>query len=384
MSIQNTSADNQFNPPQGLFTLKRLPYRPKELLRAWDASDEYLLEQFAAESVLTNAKILIINDSFGALAVALHTFKPSALSDSYLSQQATRLNLTANKLPIDSINLLTSLDTLNGIYDWVLIKAPKTLALLEDELIRLRPHINTNTQVLVVAMQKNLPSSVWLLLERLLGKTTTLLTKKKAKLIKVSPHNDLPLINSPYPVYYTLENRDYVITNHANVFSRDSLDIGTRFFLQHLPKQTQAKDIIDLGCGNGVVGLCAAVQNPQATVHFVDESYMAIASAKETMQRAFNNSRDAHYYFTDGLTEFASDFADLILCNPPFHQQHTIGDHIALSLFQQAKRVLRKGGQLWVIGNRHLGYSVALNRLFGGHKIIASNAKFIIWQTHKL
>ena len=29
--------------PQGEFTLKRLPPRKRELLRAWDAADEYLL-----------------------------------------------------------------------------------------------------------------------------------------------------------------------------------------------------------------------------------------------------------------------------------------------------------------------------------------------------
>jgi 16S rRNA (guanine1207-N2)-methyltransferase len=44
---------------------------------------------------------------------------------------------------------------------------------------------------------------------------------------------------------------------------------------------------------------------------------------------------------------------DLILCNPPFHQQNTIGSHIAMRMFKQARQVvLRSGGELWVIGNR--------------------------------
>jgi 16S rRNA (guanine1207-N2)-methyltransferase len=80
----------------------------------------------------------------------------------------------------------------------------------------------------------------------------------------------------------------------------------------------------------------------------------------------------------DGLDDFESASADLILCNPPFHQQNTVGDQIAVSLFKQSRKVLRKGGELWVIGNRHLNYHVNLNQLFGNHSIVASNAKFVI------
>ncbi|WP_338024440.1 methyltransferase [Bathymodiolus japonicus methanotrophic gill symbiont] len=54
------------------------------------------------------------------------------------------------------------------------------------------------------------------------------------------------------------------MTNHANVFSHKNLDIGTRFFLEHLPKGNQYQQVIDLGCGNGVVGLVFAASNLDA------------------------------------------------------------------------------------------------------------------------
>jgi 23S rRNA (guanine1835-N2)-methyltransferase len=68
----------------------------------------------------------------------------------------------------------------------------------------------------------------------------------------------------------------------------------------------------------------------------------------------------------------------LIVCNPPFHQQHTVGDYIALSMFKQAKRVLKKSGEFWVIGNRHLDYLQSLKKLFGQVSLVASNPKFVI------
>jgi 16S rRNA (guanine1207-N2)-methyltransferase len=379
MSIKT---DNQLRVAQGEFELNRLPKRPLELLRAWDAADEYLLKVLAEDlQTSADARILIVNDSFGALAVALNTFQPQAVSDSYLSQEATRLNLGANNLPEHSVTLINSLEPLEGHFDLVLIKVPKTLALLEDQLIRLQPHLLPSTAIIVAGMIKTLPPSVWKLLERLVGPTTTALARKKARLIFSSPDQDLVIPVSPYPVCYQLEESDYLISNHANVFSRDSLDIGTRFFLQYLPSSQDSIDIIDLGCGNGLLGLMAAKLNPAATVHFVDESFMAVASAKENFYRAFGQQRNATFHVGDGLKDFELASADLILCNPPFHQHNTIGDQLANSMFNQSKKVLRKGGQLWIIGNRHLNYHINLNRLFGDHSVVAANAKFIILKT---
>jgi len=364
---------------QGEFELNRLPKRPLELLRAWDAADEYLLNTLAEDlKPSADTRILIVNDSFGALAVALSSFKPHAVSDSYLSQQATRLNFSENGLPENCVKLINSLEPLQGSFDLVLIKVPKTLALLEDQLIRLHPHLLPSTQIIVAGMIKTLPPSIWKMLERLVGPTSTRLAKKKARLIFVSPDPDLVVPDSPYPVCYQLEETDYLISNHANVFSRESLDIGTRFFLRHLPVIKGACDIIDLGCGNGLLGLIAAERNPQATIHFVDESFMAVASAKENFYRAFGQERNATFRVGDGLKDFEPASADLILCNPPFHQQNTIGDQIASSLFKDSRKVLKTGGQLWVIGNRHLNYHINLNQLFGKHTVVASNAKFVI------
>ena len=371
--------ENLLRVGQGEFELNRLPKRPLELLRAWDAADEYLLNTLSEDlKPSTDARILIFNDSFGALAVALSSFQPQTVSDSYLSQQATRLNLAANSLSEQSVKLVNSLESLQGDFDLVLIKVPKTLALLEDQLIRLHPHLLPSTQIIVAGMIKTLPPSIWKMLERLVGPTTTALARKKARLIFASPDPELVTPANPYPVCYRLEDSDYLISNHANVFSRDSLDIGTRFFLQHLPVRQGNCDIIDLGCGNGLLGLMAAERNPSATVHFVDESFMAVASAKENFCRIFGQERSVTFNVGDGLDDFESASADLILCNPPFHQQNTVGDQIAISMFKQSRTVLRKGGELWVIGNRHLNYHANLNRLFGNHSIVASNAKFVI------
>jgi len=371
--------ENKMQAPQGQFELKRLPSRRRELLRAWDGADLYLLKQ-VAETIETGPQTrpLIVNDAFGALSVALADMRPQAWSDSYLSQQATLKNLAANDIPEDWVSLVPSTETPIGPFNLVLIKLPKTLALLEDELIRLRPQLAPDARVIAAGMVKHLPASARDMFARLIGPTTSSLTWKKARLLIAEPDASLPLPTNPYPQTYPLEGTDYQLTNHANVFSRDHLDIGTRLFLKHLPGREDARDIIDLGCGNGVVGLIAAERNPQATLHFVDESFQAVASAEANFRRAFGDERAAEFHVGDRLNGFEPASADLILCNPPFHQQAAVGSQIAGSMFTQSRKVLRPGGELWVVGNRHLDYQKALKRLFGNVQVVASNAKFVV------
>jgi len=374
-----TMTETTMQVAQGQFHVQRFPVEKGNKLRAWDAADEYLLNDVAAKLALfEHPRVLLINDSFGALAVALHAVQPCSVSDSFISQQASVANLALNALPVDAVQLFNSLQLPTGEFDFILIKVPKTLAYLEDILIRLQSVLKPDTQLIVAGMVKNLPASVWQTVARLVGRTVPSKAVKKARLIYAKPDNQrtVPTANL-YPVIYQLENTDYQICNHANVFSHKNLDIGTRFFLQHLPQDNKYQQVVDLGCGNGIVGLIFAANNPNAQLHFIDESFMAVASAKQNFEHAFKG-RKAIFTDADALTDFAPDCIDLVLCNPPFHQQTAIGDHIAMRMFQQAKSVLRTGGELWVIGNRHLGYQASLKKYFASVGLVASNAKFII------
>lgn len=371
--------------PQGTFNLQLFPVRPKETLRAWDAADEYLLAEVAEMELDSQCRILLLNDSFGALSCALSPFKPVSISDSYIAQQATLANLALNHISAEQITLRHSLEPAGdkgSSFDLVLLKVTKSLAQLEDQLHRIRPYLHPHTRVIAGGMVKSIHTSTLKLFEALTGPTRTSLARKKARLIFCDPDLTLQPPQNSYPRTYQLEGSEFQITNHANVFSREKLDIGTRFFIQHLPDDDRYENIIDLGCGNGVVGLIAAEKNPAAKLHFADESYMAVASAEANFRAAWPD-RDAGFTVTDCLRGYPSGNYDLILNNPPFHQQNTVGDFIAWQMFRESHRVLQQHGALWVIGNRHLGYHVKLKRLFGNCQTIASNNKFVILKAIK-
>lgn len=370
--------------PQGEFCLSRYPVNKKEKLRAWDAADEYLLNYFNEEyeGLIKENNILIVNDSFGALAVALSKFKPTVWTDSLLAQEGTLHNYSDNKLSHENITVKNSIETPDGNYGFVLIKIPKSLALLEDQLIRIKSLVSTETKIIAAGMAKSIHTSTLKLFEKYIGITKTSLAKKKSRLIFCESEEDIHIVNSPYPKSYILENTEHTIINHANVFSRESLDIGSRFFLQHIPQSDKYKTIIDLGCGNGVIGLIAAEKNPQAKILFLDVSFMAIESARQTFEYSLNTSerskQKALFQVADCLSGLEANSADLILNNPPFHQDNAVGDEVAWKMFQQSKVVLKQNGELYVIGNRHLGYHIKLKKIFGNCEVVATNKKFVI------
>lgn len=84
-----------------------------------------------------------------------------------------------------------------------------------------------------------------------------------------------------------------------------------------------------------------------------------------------------------GWPESPADSVDLVLNNPPFHSHQATTDTTAWRMFTGARRALRPGGELWVIGNRHLGYHLKLRRLFGNSQLVASGPKFVVLKAVK-
>ena len=368
--------------PFAQLDLIRQPEQQNEPLQAFDAADEYLLNHLAEQALPVNSRVLVLNDSFGALAISLvNTMKVSSSSDSFLATQALQKNLVRNGFGYDATSIIPADQPLIGPFDCVLIRVPKTLALLEEQLIRLQGQLAPGANVIAGAMVKHLPRAAGDLLERYVGPVQASLAVKKARLLTATPEAKAPF-TSPYPSRYVLDEPRIELLNHANVFCREGLDIGTRAFLPHLPKNLGSARVADLGCGNGVLAIASALSNPQAHYTLVDESFMAVQSARENWHAALGD-RDVIVRADDGLAGQPQDSLDVVLCNPPFHQQQVVGDFLAWRMFQQARDALVVGGALYIVGNRHLGYHSKLAKLFRGVEQVAATPKFVILKARK-
>jgi 23S rRNA (guanine1835-N2)-methyltransferase len=368
--------------PFAALDLIRQPEQRNEPLQAFDAADEYLLAHVHEQGIGADSRLLVLNDGFGALACSLASHCQVVSSgDSHLGHLALQKNLLRNGLTAEKVRFVPASETAQGPYDWVLIRVPKTLALLEEQLIRLHGQLAPNARVVAGAMIKHLPRAAGDLLEKYIGPVQASLAVKKARLLLCTPENKAAPV-SPYPTRYRLDKPALELINHANVFCRDGLDIGTRAFLPHLPRHLDARRVADLGCGNGVLGIAYALDSPQAELTLVDESYMAVQSAQQNWRAALGD-RPVTIRAADGLAEQPADSLDLVLCNPPFHQQQVVGDFLAWRMFQQARAALVSGGELWIVGNRHLGYHAKLARLFRSVEQVAANPKFVVLKARK-
>jgi len=379
-------------------SLSRFPVeQTNRSLQAWDAADEYLINYLNENNLLNNTdntkaqEILVFNDSFGAISLSCSIQKVYSVNDSYISHQGLLYNQQVNQtclLQNNNVTLLSSLAKLPCNVNIILYKIPKSKSLLIAQLMQIKNIMHENTLFIAAARAKDIHSSTLKLFEKYIGDTTTSLAVKKARLV-FCKKNQMAEFNNPFPTVWPLENTHFTISNHANVFAREQLDLGARFFLQHLPKVKSNARVIDLGCGNGVIGLsllanqAVSVQNSML-VTFIDESYMAVASAKDNIENNLPNlSTQCKFINNDCLTNIVSESTDLILCNPPFHQQQAVTDHIAWQMFKDSYRVLKKDGELRIIGNRQLGYHVKLQRLFSKTTLIASNKKFVVISAFK-
>ncbi|MEV0688915.1 methyltransferase [Streptomyces sp. NPDC050388] len=373
--------------PWGAPVLSRFPEDPRDRLRAWDASDEYLLGHLDREPIPLDGTVVVVGDRWGALVTALAAHRPTQITDSWLGQEATRANLARAGVEPGTVRLLTTQDPPPGRIDVLLVRVPKSLALLEDQLLRLAPAVHEGTVVVGTGMVKEIHTSTLKLFERIIGPTRTSLAEKKARLIFCTPDPALARPPSPWPYSYALPDgvgavSGRTVVNHAGVFCADRLDIGTRFLLKHLPTGRTGLRVVDLGCGNGVVGTAVALADPRAEVLFVDESFQAVASAEATY-RANGVPGHAEFRVGDGLAGVPDGSVDLVLNNPPFHSHQATSEATAWRMFTGARRTLRPGGELWVVGNRHLGYHVKLRRLFGNSEVVASDPKFVVLKSVK-
>jgi 16S rRNA (guanine1207-N2)-methyltransferase len=140
--------------------------------------------------------------------------------------------------------------------------------------------------------------------------------------------------------------------------------------------------VLDLACGNGVLGLAALAERGDLDVTFSDVSSQAVLSARYNVERAFPEAR-VHFIHGDGLSQtLAAELPgfELILLNPPFHEGGAVGDHIALALFEQSASALAADGRLLMVGNRHLGYHRTLKQSFSRVRQLASAPKFVVFE----
>ncbi len=358
--------------------LQCYPAVPGLDLRAWNSADA-LLHEYAVENGYASETILAVNDQHGALCLGLNGC--DVWTDSRMASIAIEKNCQANELEHPP-RIIAATDTPPGDYQLALLRIPKDATFFQHQLNLLQSFLPTGATVVCAGMDKHLSPNTAELIEAVLGSTERPRGQRKARLFVSQITSGAPIEIAP-AWEISVPQLDRPVKSVAGVFSARQLDMGSRFLLEQFSKLPPARTILDLACGSGVLGLVAARQQPAAQLVFLDESYTAIQCAQHNWDEHQPNT-PARFLCSDGLLDYSGDNSfekpDLIVCNPPFHQQHLINEYFGRRLVQQAVQVLRPGGRLWLIANRHLSYGDMLRRQCSQLNKLAENRKFIAWE----
>ncbi|EWH11384.1 hypothetical protein DS2_04395 [Catenovulum agarivorans DS-2] len=399
MSNSSMLQNNHVYPVEDCpLTLWRFPKQSETSpLQAWDSADILLAN--TAEQIIsqTSASTLVINDQFGAITLHLQSLTSAPISfysDSKIAHLAYQQNLTLNSENSPKADLIfkplnNSINDLNKISaeQVYLIKIPKNLDFLEAILAQIHQVAPEDAQIIASAKASDINNKVVKLFNRYFKQVDVSLATKKSRTIHATGKQASPYSSYSYWKTWQLDN-GLTIYNAPNVFSRNSLDIGAAFFLPHLPAKpndfnSTKTDVFDLACGNGILSAYIASSFQQnncageLVLHLFDESYMAIESAVKTIEANDLSYVQIKPNWNDCLSD-VKDKADWIVCNPPFHQQKTITDHIAMQMFNDSQRCLAKGGKLIIVGNAHLGYSKRLKDIFADCELVAQDKRFVV------
>lgn len=116
--------------------------------------------------------------------------------------------------------------------------------------------------------------------------------------------------------------------------------------------------ILDLGCGYGYLSIeaCEVFADQSLSLTMTDNNATALLAAKENAHR-LGLAKPNHQVMvcsSDAGQGIEGRF-DLILCNPPFHQGHSVDTRLTDKFLSQTKRLLADGGQALYVVNQFIG-----------------------------
>lgn len=166
---------------------------------------------------------------------------------------------------------------------------------------------------------------------------------------------DQNLDRSEFEISFDLKGQSFKLSSSAGVFSKEGLDTGSRILIEALlDHATPSQNVLDLGCGIGVIGVVLA--------HFWTCSVVGIDPNSQACHLAQKNYAryqiDATVIENDHIEDDLG-LLDTIVLNPPIRT----GKKVIYSLFEQSAHHLPKGGSLWIVIRKQHGAQSAMDYL---------------------
>jgi 16S rRNA (guanine1207-N2)-methyltransferase len=269
-------------------------------------------------------------------------------------------------------------------FDQAIIFLPKSRELTDYLLQRIASRLKPQGQLFLVGEKRAGIERAARQLQPF-GKTLKLDSARHCQLwqcILATPVSDKPL--AEWAKTFILSQFEQLkVVSLPGVFSHGHLDAGTALLLQHLDKLPKG-DLLDFGCGAGIIGCFLKKKYPQQVVHFLDVDAFALAATRLSLAANQINEDDSIQLIAGrGIADAPQNLA-AIISNPPFHQGIHTSYRASEDLLHQATSHLENSrkikGELRIVANSFLKYMPIIEQQFKNSQILAREHGFHIYQ----
>jgi 16S rRNA (guanine1207-N2)-methyltransferase len=176
-------------------------------------------------------------------------------------------------------------------------------------------------------------------------------------------------------IEFSLLGESYHLQSDLGIFSKDSLDDGTRLLLETIAQADLGTKILDLGCGAGPIGLILAHLDSKRHVDLSDVNLRALDLAKKNAD-ILGVTQQVRILASDVYHSIDSTY-DTIVTNPPIRA----GKKVTYAIYDQAPSYLNKEGRLIQVIRKQQGAESAfrhLQTIFPKVEILASHKGYQI------
>lgn len=141
---------------------------------------------------------------------------------------------------------------------------------------------------------------------------------------------------------------DIIINSSSGIFSAKEIDFGTRLLIENA--KINGKEVLDLGCGYGIIGIALKKIHPDINITMIDVNERAVLATKENCS---SNNVDAMVLRSDIFShpEIKNKIFDTILTNPPF----SAGKRLCFQFIEEGAAHLNKGGLFQLVAPHNKG-----------------------------
>ena len=185
------------------------------------------------------------------------------------------------------------------------------------------------------------------------------------------------LDDSAYNEFITLPVDEALsLLSKPGIYGWKKIDQGSAYLIEQLPEQLAklgpVNTVVDLGCGNGFLSIMASRYLTDASFHATDNNIASVRCCEQNFQANDINGEVS----LDDCGQELTLAADLVLCNPPFHQGFDVESSLTDKFLQSAHRLLKKGGYAYFVVNAFIPLERKSKVLFETVEQVANNKSF--------